>query len=95
MSLAVWRFTPVASAADPAWQDRQIWTGLEIVAETAGEAMVAAARYESLRTGLTDIDSQDHQQRRSGFSDPSLYRVDRLEREAPAGARSGQVVNSG
>lgn len=92
MTLAIWRLTPVASPSDPAWQGRRIWNRIEIIAASAGEALLQADRYEREVTGLTDADSQDHQQRRSGFADPTLYRVDRLDKPTPADATPGQIV---
>lgn len=91
-SRIMWRVTPVADALDPTWQGRQIWTRIDVVAGTAGEAILAAIRYDQGLTGRTDETSQDHQQGRSGLEDERLYRVDRLPDEAPRDATPGQVL---
>jgi hypothetical protein len=90
----LWRFTPVASPNDPTWQGRKVWSYLEIVAATSGEAILLAARYEETQAGRSTVDSQDHQQLRSGFEDERLYRVDRLEASPPAGSVAGQVIGA-
>lgn len=91
-TLRVWRLSPVAQTVDPAWQGRRIWTRVDVVAGTVGEAILAAVRHEQALTANTDQNSQDHQQGRSGFEDERLYRVDRLPEAAPAGALPGDVV---
>jgi hypothetical protein len=90
----VWRLTPVARADDPRWQGRRIWSELVIVAGNVGEAVLLAARHDEQASGYRVSDSQDGQQLRSGFEDELLYRADRLEATAPAGARAGHVIHS-
>lgn len=92
--LMVWRFTPVAEPVDPSWQGRRIWQKLDVVAGSAGEAILAAVRHDQSETGLTDGQSQDHQQARSGFEDERLYRVDRLPEPPPSTAITGQVLST-
>lgn len=87
---AVWRITPVAHPQDGAWQGRSIWKELQIVASTAGEALLEADRHYEAAHGIRDALSLDRQQVRSGFSDTKLYRVDRTG--TPASAPSGTVV---
>jgi len=74
--LAVWRITPLANPADGASQGRVIWKELQIVAPTAGAAMLEAGRHANASRGICNARSQDHPQARSGFSDEKLYRVD-------------------
>jgi hypothetical protein len=88
----VWRLTPVARPDDPTWQGRRIWTQLDIVAATVGEAILLAARYDEDQGGRDTADSQDRQQLRSGFEDERLYRADRLDDAPPDGAQAGQVI---
>jgi len=88
----VWRLTPVASPDDPTWQGRRIWSQVDVVAASAGEAILLAARYDEEKGGRDAADSQDRQQLRSGFEDERLYRADRLEDALPAGAQAGQVI---
>ena len=88
--LSVWRFTPVASPGDGTWQDRAIWNELQIVAETAGGAMLEAGRHSDRLRGISDASSQDNQQVRSGFADEKLYRVDRTG--LPVSGPAGTVV---
>ncbi len=88
--LAVWRITPVAHPGDGAWQGRKIWKELQIVAPTAGAAMFEAGRHFDKVRGVSDAQSLDGQQVRSGFADEKLYRVDRTN--TPTGASSGTVV---
>ncbi len=87
---AVWRLTPVADPGDGAWQDRAIWKELQIVAPTAGAAMLEAGRHSDRMRGVSDASSQDHQQVRSGFADEKLYRVDRTNLPVPG--PTGTVV---
>ena len=89
--LYLWQFTPVARQDDPAWQGRSVWTNLQIAAATAGEAILLASRYDQAERGLSDQDSLDRQQRRSGLEDPLLYRCDRLH-SAPPDLVRGAVV---
>ena len=88
--LAVWRLTPVADPGDGAWQDRAIWKELQIVAATAGGAMLEAGRHSDRMRGVSDASSQDNQQVRSGFADEKLYRVDRTD--LPVTGPTGTVV---
>ena len=88
--LAVWRLTPVADPSDGAWQDRAIWKELQIVAATAGGAMLEAGRHSDRMRGVSDASSQDRQQVRSGFADEKLYRVDRTGLPVPG--QAGTVV---
>lgn len=88
--LAVWRITPVANPKDGAWQGRMIWKELQVVAATAGAAMLEAGRHANASRGISDSRSQDHPQARSGFGDEKLYRVDRTG--APVTGPAGTVV---
>jgi hypothetical protein len=88
----VWRLTPVARPDDPTWQGRRIWSQLDIIAASVGEAILLAARYDEQEAGRDTTDSQDRQQLRSGFEDERLYRADRLEDAPPVGAVAGQVI---
>jgi hypothetical protein len=88
----VWRLTPVARPDDPTWQGRRIWSQLDIIAASVGEAILLAARYDEGKAGRDTADSQDRQQLRSGFEDERLYRADRLEDAPPASAVAGQVI---
>lgn len=83
--LYLWQFTPVARRDDPAWQGRPVWTDLQIVAATAGEAILLASRYDQAERGLSG------QERRSGLEDPLLYRCDRMHPAPPEYVR-GTVV---
>lgn len=90
--LHVWRFTPVAEPDEPAWQGRAIVKRLEIIASSAGQAILAAARWDEAETGRDPSPfAQDKQDRRSGFDDEKLYRVDQLDL-APSGLRAGDVI---
>jgi hypothetical protein len=91
--LYIWRFTPVAAPDDPAWQSRDIWADFTIVAATAGEAILLAARHDELEHGRNVEDSQDRQQLRSGLEDPLLYRLDRLEPADPLETPRGTVIS--
>lgn len=85
--LAVWRITPVAAPSDAAWQGRFIWKELRIIAASAGAALYEAGLHARQVRGVSDQQSQDHQQFRSGLADAKLYRVDRTSDEVtgPAG----------
>jgi hypothetical protein len=89
----IWRFTPVAKPEDPAWQGRRIWADFQIVAATAGEAVLLASQQDELLGGRSVRDSQDLQQLRSGFEDSVLYRVDRMDVVAPSEQPPGTVVS--
>lgn len=93
--LYVWRFTPVAARDDPGWQGRPIWTDLQIVAATAGEAILLASRYDQAARGLSNQDSPDRQQWRSGLEDPLLYRCDRLHPVTSPELKRGTVISKG
>lgn len=88
--LAVWRITPVANPEDGAWQGRSIWKDLQIVAATAGAALLEADRHFEAARGVSENLSLDGQQVRSGFSDTKLYRIDRTN--TPVSGPSGTVV---
>jgi hypothetical protein len=61
------------------------------VAATAGEAMREAGRHACTVRGISNSDSPDGQQVRSGFEDAKLYRVDRTA-DAVTGP-SGMVLH--
>ena len=88
----LWRLTPVARPDDPTWQGRRVWSELQIVAGSAGEALLLAARYDLEQAGEQTRDSQDRQQLRSGFEDEHLYRLDRLDSPTPHDASAGDVT---
>lgn len=93
IELATWKFTPVARTDDPAWQGRPIWSELNVVAATAGAAILAAERHYERSGGFTDQDSQDGQQSNPGFGDVKLYRVDRIASAGGLQDRDGQVLS--
>jgi hypothetical protein len=68
------------------------WAELQIAAETAGAAILAADRHYDAVAGLAVEDSQDRQQTNPGFGEVKLYRLDRVATDAPAAARPGDVV---
>ena len=72
-----WKFTPVAAPDDPWWQGREIWAGLEVEAETAGGAQLAANKLYLMRLAETQP-VRAEQPINPGFDDPRLYRVDRV-----------------
>jgi hypothetical protein len=90
--LFLWKFTPVARPDDPTWQGRDIWSNYQIVAATAGEAILLASRSDEQEKGRSVEASQDRQQLRSGFEDPLLYRLDRIDAVDPNKLSRGTVV---
>lgn len=88
----LWRLSPVARPDDPTWQGRRIWSELQIVAISSGEALILAARFALGQANEHTRGSQDRQQLRSGFEDERLYRIDRLDTRPPCSALSGHVM---
>jgi hypothetical protein len=90
----IWRFVPVARVDDPTWQGRRIWAELEIVAATAGQAILLASRFDEAEAGRSTATSQDGQQLRSGFEDERLYHLARTAAPSPPAASPGQIIRA-
>lgn len=74
--MTLWRFTPVAAADDPQWQDHPRWEEVVVAADSLGEALMAAAHDLGPPPhppgNESPIDS-------NGLDNEKLYRVDRVD----------------
>jgi len=78
---ALWLLEPVASPADPRWQDRAMWRRVVVAAPSAAFARLAAERW-----ALADGEARQGNESPSpaaGLDDEKLYHARRLS-EAPA-----------
>lgn len=76
--MTLWRFTPVAAADDPQWQDHPRWEEVVVAADSLGEALMAAAH--DLGTPPHPAGNETPNDT-NGLGNEKLYRVDRVDLE--------------
>ena len=77
--MPLWKLTPAASADDPRWQDRTIWSEAIVEAPTAAFARQFAADWE-LPKKLPQVGNESPSPV-SGFQDEKLYWARRVPDE--------------
>jgi hypothetical protein len=94
-ALTLWQIEPVLDPADDAWQDRAIWSGIVVAAESPAFARLATER-RALSAPWIPVGNES-ESRRAGLNDEKLYRVLALPEEQraayPKNLRRGEILS--